>query len=263
MLDAGGKAGILQALHFLIDDFGDVLGVLAVLRANLVGVGLEGYMDAHGNHGLAVDVGKLISQLGVIGGTVGDVRLVDVAAPGVELTVGGEHHGHAQALGFGRSLQVVERIDNFNGGAVEVEKHAGKVEIRNQGAGRFQIGADAEQQAGFLFFRHLADQIVDTGVHVLAPVFVHIQLAILVHVLKLESVDLQNRGYALDIGQTGLLAIGFDESKTAVLRQQLGLGRTFGGGFFRECAHTAEHHYQRKKQSQFFHHQTLLSLQRK
>ena len=57
VLDAGGEAGVFQTLYFLADDGSDMLGVLAVLSADLVSVGLEGHMHADGDHGLA-EIGR-------------------------------------------------------------------------------------------------------------------------------------------------------------------------------------------------------------
>ena len=220
VLDARRESGVFHALNFLINDVRDVFGILAVLRADFVRVGLEGHMDTDRNHRLAVDVGELVRQFGVIGGAVGDVRLVDVAAPSVELTVRGENHRDAQAFLFRRSLQVVQRADDVVRRAVQVEQHTGQVEIRNQGARRFEIRADAEQQTRFFFGGHLADQVIHAGFGVQTPVLVGIKLSVLVHVLELVAVHFQNRGDTLDVSQAGLFAIGFNQGELARLRQQ-------------------------------------------
>lgn len=62
-------------------------------------------MDTNGAHGRAVEAGQLVGRLGIIGRAEALVGLVDVAAEGVVLTVGGEHHGHAQPLGLGSSFR--------------------------------------------------------------------------------------------------------------------------------------------------------------
>ena len=63
MLDAGRESGVFHALNFLINDVRDVFGILAVLRADFVRIGLEGHMDTDRNHRLAVDVGELVRRL--------------------------------------------------------------------------------------------------------------------------------------------------------------------------------------------------------
>ena len=185
-------------------DGGDVLGILAVLRTDLVGIRLEGHVNAHGTHRLAVEARQLVRQLGIIRRAEALVRLVDVAAEGIVLTVGGEHHRHAQALTLGTRLQVVERIGDGDGGTVQVEQLAGQRIVIHHLTGIRQLGVDAEQQTDLLLGGHLADEVSDAGVGLHAPVLIHVQCAVLVEILELQTIDLQNGGHALHIGQLDL-----------------------------------------------------------
>lgn len=48
------------------------------------------------------------------------------------------------------------------------------------------------QQTDFLIQRHLAEQIVHARVHRLPPVFVHVQRAVAVQILELQSINLDD-----------------------------------------------------------------------
>lgn len=90
----------------------------------------------------------------------------------------------------------------------------------------------------------------------LAPVFVDVEFAVVIHVLKLQAVYLEDLGGTLQIGQPGLFAIGFDQSEFQLLGEQFRLGRTLGRGcLFRKgrSAERRKQHDERKQQGQFLH----------
>ena len=53
-----------------------------------------------------------------------------------------------------------------------------------------------EQQAHFFLQGHLADQVGDAGLHRQAPVFIRIQLTVLVQILELVFTLREDRGFA-------------------------------------------------------------------
>ena len=256
-------------------DGGDVFGILAVLRADFVGVGLKGNVDAHGAHGLAVEASQGIRQFGIVGGAEALVRLIDVSAERIIFAVGGEHHRHAQALGLGGSLQVIQRVGNGDGRAIQVKQLAGEGVFLHHVARVVQLGVDTEQQANLFLRGHLADQIGDALVGILAPVLVHVQLAVIVEILEFQAVHIQDGSYAFHIGKLYLAGgfVGFNYGKRAAGLQKGLLGGSgllihlvgadvhhlvradgrFGGLLRKGAAGAAKQHDYGQEQRDFFH----------
>ena len=278
MLGAGGQAVFLQAFDFRRDDGSDELGILAVLRANLVVVGLEGHVNAHRVHGLAIEGGQLVGQFRIVGIAERFVRLVNVAAPSVVFPVRGVHHGDAQPFRFRHGLQIVQDGGNFRGCAVQVEQLAGQVEVLHHVGRIIKLGVHAEQQANFFFHRHLAEQVGHALIGALAPVLIDVQRTVLVQILKLVPVHFQDGGNAFHVRQTRLLAIrlnqgkltGFPELGFRFIANGLFFGRdflaspgvgnvcrAFGLFFLSENAEEAANSQQhRQQQGQFLHGST-------
>ncbi len=259
VLDAGCEAGIFQTLDFLIHDVRDVLGVLAVLRADFVRVGLEGHVHADRLHRLTVVVRQIVCQLRIIRGAEGDVGLVDVAAERIVLTVGGEDHRDAQTLRFSLRLQVVQGVGDGDRGAVQIEQQAGHLELFDDVTGVFQISVDAQQSADLFHVVHLGDQVGNALVIRQTPVFVDVQLAVLIQILELQAVNLQNGGDAFDIRQASLSGrfVRLDQCVIARFCEQLGFRRTLCGcGLFlsKGSRDHGQHHEDCQNQGQLFLH---------
>ena len=156
------------------------------------------------------------------------MRFVNIAAEGIVFTVGSKYHRHAQALCFRTRLQVVQSVGDGDWRPVQVEQLAGQRIFLHHIAGVIQLCVHAEQQAHFFFRCHLADQVCHAGVGIHAPVFISIQLSVLVQILELQAVRLQDGGHVLDVGQF-LLAGGFirlNNGKSAVGLEEGFLSRT-------------------------------------
>ena len=87
----------LDGLDLSLGHGAGVLGVLAVPGADLLPVGMQHDVDAHGAGFPGVLLPELLAEFDVVGGAEGIVRGVDHAAPGVVLAVVGDGDRDAQA----------------------------------------------------------------------------------------------------------------------------------------------------------------------
>ena len=196
------------------------------------------------------------------------MRRVDIAAPRIILAVGGEGDRDAQPSFLRHGLHLVVGIYLLVRravGVVEVMRDAKLVDVNPHGvvaavvgallqvegirvgevhAGIVAARADVIQQHGLFLQRHLGEQVRHAVLGVRAPVLVHVQLAVAVQILELQTVYLDQ------------LLDGRAQSDLGVRsadRDDLRRGR------FSRC-HRAkrhrEHHRDRQKQGQFPHEST-------
>ena len=177
-------------------------------------------MEADGALFLRVLCNKVVQQFRVMRNANRVVRHVDHTSPCVVAAVAGQHNGNAQTRRF---RDFLERIVFINQrfrrtiDVVQVRRHViadDGVIHRNVAAairggirrfvriepflrvgihaGERAAGRGVPQQTDFLIQRHLAEQIVHARVHRLPPVFVHVQRAVAVQILELQSIDLDD-----------------------------------------------------------------------
>ena len=201
----------------------------------------------------------VVQQLFVMGNAEGIVGHINHASPGVVAAVAAEHHGNAQTGGLGNFLESVVLIDQGIGSAVDVVQIGGDI-VGDNGVvhgdvavavlvgvgglvgvepilgvgvhgGEGAAGGSVPQQADLFVDGHLAQQVIHSGIHVLPPVLVYVQLAVAVQILELQAVDFDDLlGAGFQANLAGGL-VGFDDDLIYLIGFCEG-GRVdeFGGG---------------------------------
>ena len=258
VLGAGVDTVFLISLGFDANHLGDVVHVIAVPGADFHAVGVEGDMEANGALLLGVLGNHVIQQLLVMSDAEGIVRHIDHACPGVVAAVTAEHHGNAQAGGLCDFLEGVVLVNQGIGRAVDVVQIGGDI-VGDDGmvhgdvavailvgvgrlvgiqpvlgigvhGGEGAAGGSVPQQADFFIQGHLAQQVIHTGIHILPPVLVYVQLAVAVEVFEFQAVYLDDGlGASLQAGLTGGL-IGIHNHLVHFI------GLCEGGGVDKLCA---------------------------
>ena len=218
-LSAGHGAGILR--------------ILAVPAAQLLAVGMQHHVDAHGAALQRVNGPQLLRKLQIVGSAESVMRGIDHAAPRVVLAVVRDDHRDAQAgilrnclhgvvighLLLRGAVGIVQMCGNLQ--LIDVVPHRlggeGRVVVRHGALGgehvpavgeihalRIAAGVHMIEQTRLFLQRHLVVQVPDALVYIKTPVLILVQRAVAVQILELQSVHGENLRHAIQIAKLGL-----------------------------------------------------------
>ena len=244
---------VLEADDLCHDHLGDQLGVLAEGLHDAAPAGLggdvrlrgQGHAGADGDVLLTGDVRQLGNQLHIAGGgqtqVMGrDRRAVNIG--GAVHRVHGDDDRYTQAGGLGPLLHLIHGLGGVLNAVQLTNQHQADILVR---CPLFEVGGHLTVCLGhkggmlhlgdLLAHSHLGDQVLGAGFRIHTPVLVHVEAAVPVVILELQSVHLED-GQTFNVGQLVLGLGAFDHDVVVQTRRfGGGHGRQRGDGQHRRC----------------------------